>query len=152
MHKEINVQYSSENNLNHQSQKIWAESWKEMTKPKVQVCYLPYDHEKGMAGTPQVIPCLSMSCSRVGFQFIPTGGNSHCQAGAHGEGPTMSLVMYQKAVAKGGNMFPSLVSKFACFIYKEMEVQKMQDHRVNDIQAGLKTCAWRHPAHLVLTK
>ena len=28
----------------------------------------------------------------------------------------------------------------------------MQDHRVNDIQAGLKTCVWRHPAHLVFIK
>lgn len=86
------------------------------------------------------------------FQFIPTGGNSHGQAGAPGEGPAMSLVIYQKAVARVVTCSPSLVSKFACFIYKEMEVKKMQDHRVNDIQAGLKTCVWRHPAHLVFIK
>ena len=44
------------------------------------------------------------------------------------------------------------MSHYTCFIYEETEAQKMQDHVVNDIQAGLQTCALVHAAHLVFIK
>ena len=73
-----------------------------------------------MVGTPQV-DSLSIHVLFRGlvFPFIPTGGNSHGQTEAPGERPAMSLVIYQKAVARVVTCSPSLVSKFACFIYKE---------------------------------